>query len=49
MNDAIERWRAYAREDLAVARYAVSVGWLNTACFHAQQCAEKWLKALLVL
>ncbi|MCY0880251.1 MAG: HEPN domain-containing protein [Firmicutes bacterium] len=30
-----------------VARHAVSAGWLHTACFHAQQCGEKWLKALL--
>lgn len=47
MNAAVEIWIAYAREDLEVARHAVSVGWLKPACFHAQQCGEKWLKALL--
>ncbi|WP_020374980.1 HEPN domain-containing protein [Sulfobacillus thermosulfidooxidans] len=47
MNDPVKMWRAYAQEDLDVARHAVSVGWLNSACFHAQQCGEKWLKALL--
>ena len=47
MNDPVKMWRAYAQEDLDVARHAVSVGWLNSACFHAQQCGEKWLKAPL--
>lgn len=47
MNDPTEPWRTYAREDLNVARHAVSAGWLHAACFHAQQCGEKWLKALL--
>ncbi len=47
MNAAVETWISYVREDLEVARHAVSVGWLKPACFHAQQCGEKWLKALL--
>lgn len=45
MNDAAEAWARRAREDLAVARHASQVGWHATACFHAQQSAEKWLKA----
>lgn len=49
MNDAIKAWLSYAREDLEVARHAVSAGWYKTACFHAQQCSEKWMKALLIL
>ncbi|MBX5468197.1 MAG: HEPN domain-containing protein [Firmicutes bacterium] len=48
MNADVEAWAAYAREDLAVAIAALAAGWLNSACFHAQQCGEKWLKALLV-
>jgi len=47
MNDPIDLWRAYAQEDLLVVRHAVSQGWLHAACFHAQPCGEKWLKALL--
>lgn len=49
MNAAVEAWISYAHEDLEVAQHAVLVGWYKTACFHAQQCGEKWLKALLVL
>lgn len=49
MNAAIEPWISHAREDLEVARPAVSAGWYKTACFHAQQCGEKWMKALLIL
>ncbi|WP_053958156.1 HEPN domain-containing protein [Sulfobacillus thermosulfidooxidans] len=49
MNAAVEAWIAQAREDFAVAQHAVSAGWYKAACFHAQQCGEKWLKALLIL
>ncbi len=49
MNAAVEAWISHAREDLDVARHAVSAGWYKTACFHAQQCGEKWMKALLIL
>jgi HEPN domain-containing protein len=43
-------WAKYAEEDYLIARSALRrkkplpLG----ACFHAQQCAEKYLKALLV-
>jgi len=41
---------ARARSDLALARSAVHTAdvLLEDACFHAQQCAEKAIKALLV-
>lgn len=43
------RWLAYADSDLAVARGADRPGVLTeTLCFHAQQAAEKAIKAVLV-
>jgi HEPN domain-containing protein len=36
-------WAASAEEDFILARTA-----LQRACFHAQQCAEKYMKALLI-
>jgi HEPN domain-containing protein len=43
-------WIAKAEEDYAVARSAVrrKKPWTFTACFHAQQCAEKYIKGMLV-
>ena len=40
------RWLAAAQEDLAYARHAGSGGFHAPACFHAQQAAEKAVKAL---
>jgi HEPN domain-containing protein len=40
------RWLTAAREDLAYARHAVTGGFHAPACFHAQQAAEKAVKAL---
>ena len=47
-NDPIA-WIAIAEEDYNTARAALRrrLPWLHTACFHAQQCAEKYLKAIL--
>jgi len=43
------RWLAYAESDLAVARGVDRPGVLaETLCFHAQQAAEKAIKAVLV-
>ena len=43
------RWHAYAESDLAVARGVDRPGVLaETLCFHAQQAAEKAVKAVLV-
>ena len=55
MNDRLppespQAWLERARSDLALARAALRLPdvLLEDACFHAQQCAEKALKALLV-
>jgi HEPN domain-containing protein len=40
------RWIAAAREDFALARYAAAGGFHAAACFHAQQAAEKAVKAV---
>jgi HEPN domain-containing protein len=48
MNEAIERWLAFAREDLRVAELALAEGIFNQVCFHAQQCVEKAIKGWLV-
>jgi HEPN domain-containing protein len=43
-------WVAYAEEDLVMAKSALRrIKPLTSAsCFHSQQCAEKYLKALLI-
>jgi len=47
----VQEWLDYADEDLRLARYALT---MSSSCphrliaFHAQQCAEKYLKAYLV-
>ena len=46
MSEALD-WIRFAREDLRVAEWAISVEIFNQACFHAQQCVEKVLKAWL--
>ena len=44
-----EDWIRYARADLALARVPLPQGGLyELLCFHAQQAAEKGLKAVLV-
>ena len=40
------RWLKAAREDLEYARHAAKGGFDAPACFHAQQAAEKAVKAL---
>lgn len=42
-----QRWLAFAGEDLRMAELALREGLFNQTCFHAQQCAEKSLKAWL--
>ena len=46
MSEAVD-WIRFAREDLRVAEWAFSAQIYNQACFHAQQCVEKALKAWL--
>lgn len=43
-------WASYAEEDLIMAKSALRRNKpLTTAsCFHSQQCAEKYLKAMLI-
>lgn len=44
--DEAARWLAAAREDLDFSRYARAGGFHAQACFHAQQAAEKSVKAV---
>ena len=47
----VRKWVAKAENDLANARHTLKMKKncpLDTICFHAQQCAEKYVKALLV-
>jgi HEPN domain-containing protein len=49
--EKVRQWLTYADEDLRVARHAFSVPGTppyRVIAFHAQQCAEKYLKAFLV-
>jgi HEPN domain-containing protein len=48
--DESPAWIERAEEDYAIARSALrrKLPLTYIACFHAQQCAEKYLKALLV-
>lgn len=42
-----QRWMAFAHQDLRMAELALDAEIFNQTCFHAQQCAEKCLKACL--
>lgn len=45
----IRQWVEKAESDLRNAEHTLELDCpLDTVCFHAQQCAEKYLKALLV-
>lgn len=47
--DLVRQWIRKAGSDLTAVRLAVDAGTaLDTACFHAQQAAEKFLKAYLI-
>jgi HEPN domain-containing protein len=48
---AVQQWIAKAENDLINAEHTLTLGEdgpTDTVCFHAQQCVEKYLKALLV-
>ncbi len=48
---AVREWVEKAEHDLVTAEQALKLRRrcpFDTVCFHAQQCAEKYLKALLV-
>ncbi len=46
----VRRWVAYADEDLALARHALTLrdAPYRLIAYHAQQCVEKYLKGCLV-
>jgi HEPN domain-containing protein len=47
----LQQWVERAEEDLITAEYTLTLEEncpFSTVCFHSQQCAEKYLKALLV-
>ena len=48
--DAARRWLRFAQDDLTVAERAATTADLapHIGCYHAQQCGEKALKAILV-
>ena len=52
MKDSSEtnEWVEYAEEDLVMAKSSLrrNKPLTTSSCFHSQQCAEKYLKALLV-
>ncbi len=43
-------WAQYAEEDLIMAKSAIKRAkpLTSSACYHSQQCAEKYLKAILI-
>lgn len=46
--DIAARWLQFAKEDLRIVPILIRENAFNMACFHAQQAAEKALKAVLV-
>jgi HEPN domain-containing protein len=47
--DLVEQWLIYAKSDLELARVDLpNFVLLETLCYHAQQAAEKSLKAVLI-
>ena len=50
--DKARQWTAYADEDLRLAEHALKIGDeapFRLIAYHAQQCAEKYLKSYLVM
>jgi HEPN domain-containing protein len=46
----VRQWVEYAEEDFTVAKSLLrrTKPLMTSSCFHSQQCAEKYLKAMLV-
>lgn len=52
IEDNVRQWVRYAEEDLTYARYGLAIKKecpFRLVAYHAQQCAEKYLKSYLVL
>jgi HEPN domain-containing protein len=50
--EVVREWLAKAENDLKTAAHTLKLGAdcpTDTVCFHAQQCVEKYVKAMLVL
>ena len=47
MNESLTLWLQFAREDLRASEILLNDGIFNLVCFHAQQCVEKSLKAII--
>ncbi len=45
--DGLNRWHAFAHDDLRMAKLALDEGLFNQVCFHAQQATEKILKGMI--
>ncbi|HLE90661.1 MAG TPA: HEPN domain-containing protein [Anaerolineales bacterium] len=47
----LKSWIAHAEDDFGSAKTLLRLKkpYVSAVCFHAQQCAEKYLKALLIL
>jgi HEPN domain-containing protein len=51
MNGTVKEWAAKAEADFSTATRELKAAEspnFDAVCFHAQQCAEKWMKALLI-
>src|SRR5215216_724383 len=50
VSDEVSSWVEYAEDDFTVAKSALrrNKPLTTPSCFHSQQCAEKYLKAILV-
>src|SRR5215216_6943426 len=50
VSDEVSNWVEYAEDDFAVAKSSLrrTKPLPTPSCFHSQQCAEKYLKAMLV-
>ena len=46
--DSPQAWLRFARSDFFVAENKLHESMFETHCFHAQQCVEKCLKAMMV-
>lgn len=48
MNDHVQQWLSQAVEELRTATYLAGGGFYRSACYHAEQSLEKFLKARLI-